>query len=80
LGDAPVNPSLIQPWLEFNPPPQMQSEQDDGQPEVQGDEQGKNEEEDEQQGDGQPAFGDENRPPDFGKAFGLPPIYSLMDA
>jgi hypothetical protein len=80
LGDAPINPSLIQPWLQFNPPPQMQSEQGDGQPEAQGDEQGKNEEDDDQQVAELPAFGDENRPPDFGKAFGLPPIYSLMDA
>jgi len=95
LGDAPVNPAMIQPWLQFNPPPAPQEPSEekptapdgtplgpDGRPiNASGhaiDSTGKplDQADDKEE---QSPFGDENKEPDFGKAFGLPPIYSLMD-
>ncbi len=101
LGDAPVNSSLIQPWMVINGIGQEQEEGGDG-----GGDGGDG-------GDGASAggkggddptpkagsgadaeetvngvpgddmdFGDSNQPTDFGKAFGLPPVFNfeeLMD-
>jgi len=95
LGDAPVNPALIQPWLQFNPPPQPEEPAEDKPTAPDGtplgpdgrpinasghaiDSTGKPLDQADAEDEPSP-FGDENQEPDFGKAFGLPPIYSLTD-
>jgi predicted outer membrane protein len=92
LGDAPVNPALIQPWLQFNPPPvpeQPSPTAPDGTP-LGPDGRPTNESGHPIDSTGRPLdqtdddeeespFGDKLQKPDFGKAFGLPPIYCLEE-
>ena len=70
LGDAPINPSLIQPWLQINLPQDAIGE------EPQQSDFAKDDKADEPDPT-TPQFGDEERKPDFGKAFGLPPVFAL---
>jgi hypothetical protein len=71
LGDAPINPSLIQPWLQINLPQDADAEPGSPQPTPTDD--AKNE----APPPAAPQFGDEGRKPDFGKAFGLPPVFAM---
>jgi len=70
LGNAPINPSLIQPWLQINLPQDATNEE----PQQSGS--AKDNKADEPD-PATPQFGDEARKPDFGKAFGLPPVFAL---
>jgi hypothetical protein len=89
LGDAPVNPALIQPWMVFNGPTPPEGEgapggapgeSAAGAPKEPGADAPAASAGDPNDAPADPGadFGDET-PPDFGKAFGLPPIYALED-
>ena len=73
LGDAPINPSLIQPWLQINLP-QDATGQDGGQ--TPGSAAGDKNDQGEQ---AEPQFDGAAPTPDFGKSFGLPPVFALDD-
>jgi hypothetical protein len=81
LGDAPVNPALIQPWMQING---LNPEPGGDEPGA-GDSDEKDDDPDEKPDDAPPSpakdgpdFG--SAPPeDFGKAFGLPPIYRSQE-
>lgn len=81
LGDMPMNPSFIGPWQQSMAPeadpnaPQGGEAPAGGDQEEQEDPQGQEKDGDQEQG-GQD-FGD--REQDFGKSFGLPPIFSLTE-
>lgn len=88
LGDAPVNPSLIQPWMVVNGIGQQPEEGGDG---GEGGADGGSEEGggptkdagESADADGVPGddmnFGDGDTPVDFGKAFGLPPVFNFEE-
>jgi len=93
LGDAPVNSSLIQPWMVINGIGQQQDDEEGGQ--------GGSDNGDQGAGNADPTpakgsskdgvddgsdvpgddmnFGDGNAPVDFGKAFGLPPVFNFEE-
>lgn len=87
IGDAPVNPSLIQPWLQVNLPDAADQESPQQTPRQSpdtADESGQRPVEaqgiagrEDSGAASTPQFGDEARTPDFGKAFGLPPVFAL---
>jgi len=88
LGDAPVNSSLIQPWMVINGIGQQQEgdeggEGDQGGKGGGGASGGKDKTDPTPDADAVPGddmnFGDGDAPVDFGKAFGLPPVFNFEE-
>lgn len=79
IGDAPVNPALIGPWMQITQGqeggdgPGAPNSREGEAPDADADDEDDDDSNDERD------FGDQPRTPDFGKSFGLPAVFSIED-